>query len=297
MLRSVRRGNLKEVGACVMGLGVVSLMVSYLDYDRLYRDLRFRTTWANHLLTNEQSPHRRGRKLKSSDPVLVTAAPHSREHVEKQILHTVAEPNFDVDSLSEIYQEKHINCARTFAGKKIAIEEAVKKTSELAENNVGVLDTDFYLKATKDCHNFIGSRGYITSSLSAEEANFSIAYSILAFKHIEMFERLLRSIYRPEHFMCVHIDIKADSHYFKAVEGIVNCFPNVFLAPKRVDVRWGQFSVLEPELICMEALWAHKSWKYFINLTGQEFPLKTNAELVKIFTAYNGANDVACAPK
>jgi beta-1,3-galactosyl-O-glycosyl-glycoprotein beta-1,6-N-acetylglucosaminyltransferase/N-acetyllactosaminide beta-1,6-N-acetylglucosaminyltransferase len=33
-------------------------------------------------------------------------------------------------------------------------------------------------------------------------------------------------------------------------------------------------------------------WKYFINLTGQEFPLKTNKELVRIFTALRGANDI-----
>jgi hypothetical protein len=48
----------------------------------------------------------------------------------------------------------------------------------------------------------------------------------------------------------------------------------------------------------MEELWKrHKTWKYFINLTGQEFPLKTNYELVKILQAYNGANDVEATVK
>ena len=43
----------------------------------------------------------------------------------------------------------------------------------------------------------------------------------------------------------------------------------------------------------MEDLWqASATWKYFINLTGQEFPLKTNAELVKILKVYNGANNI-----
>jgi hypothetical protein len=51
-------------------------------------------------------------------------------------------------------------------------------------------------------------------------------------------------------------------------------------------------SVLEPELICMRDLWKHTAWKYFINLTGQEFPLRTNWELVQILTAYNGANNL-----
>ena len=34
-------------------------------------------------------------------------------------------------------------------------------------------------------------------------------------------------------------------------------------------------------------------WRYFINLTGQEFPLKTNKELVRILSHYHGANDIA----
>ena len=37
---------------------------------------------------------------------------------------------------------------------------------------------------------------------------------------------------------------------------------------------------------------AYKKWKYYINLTGLEFPLKTNWELVQILSTYKGANDV-----
>ena len=34
------------------------------------------------------------------------------------------------------------------------------------------------------------------------------------------------------------------------------------------------------------------NWRYYINLTGSAFPLKTNAELVEIFKLYNGTNDI-----
>ena len=34
------------------------------------------------------------------------------------------------------------------------------------------------------------------------------------------------------------------------------------------------------------------NWKYYINLASQSFPLKTNAELVKILKTYNGSNDI-----
>ena len=34
----------------------------------------------------------------------------------------------------------------------------------------------------------------------------------------------------------------------------------------------------------------YTDWKYHINLAGQEFPLKTNLELVRILKAFNGSN-------
>ena len=33
-------------------------------------------------------------------------------------------------------------------------------------------------------------------------------------------------------------------------------------------------------------------WRYYINLAGSAFPLKTNAELVQILKLYNGTNDI-----
>jgi len=73
---------------------------------------------------------------------------------------------------------------------------------------------------------------------------------------------------------------------------IAGCFSNVFISSRSIQVHWATFSVLEPELVCMRDLWSYPRWRYFINLTGQEWPLKTNGDLVKILTAYNGGNDV-----
>jgi len=36
-----------------------------------------------------------------------------------------------------------------------------------------------------------------------------------------------------------------------------------------------------------------RRYRYFINLTGQEFPLRTNLELVRIARIFNGSNDIA----
>ncbi|XP_076444007.1 beta-1,3-galactosyl-O-glycosyl-glycoprotein beta-1,6-N-acetylglucosaminyltransferase-like [Babylonia areolata] len=147
-----------------------------------------------------------------------------------------------------------------------------------------------YIRETRDCKQFLKARGYILDA-PQEERDFPLAFSMLFFKDLELAERLLRAVYRPHNFYCLHLDNKSPPATHRAAEHLVSCFDNVFLASTPVTVKWGTFSVLEPELICMKDLWAYKTWRYFINLTGQEFPLKTTHQLVQILTALNGAND------
>ncbi|XP_067660711.1 beta-1,3-galactosyl-O-glycosyl-glycoprotein beta-1,6-N-acetylglucosaminyltransferase-like [Haliotis asinina] len=144
---------------------------------------------------------------------------------------------------------------------------------------------------TRNCTRFLNQRGYIMR-VSAEETGFPLAFSILMYKDVEQVERLLRAIYRPSNYYCVHVDKKMYEEDFKATKAFVDCLPNVSLASVRINVRWGTYSVLKADLKCMKDLWAYRSWKYFINLSGTEFPLKTNREIVRILKTLNGANIV-----
>ncbi|GFS01556.1 beta-1,3-galactosyl-O-glycosyl-glycoprotein beta-1,6-N-acetylglucosaminyltransferase [Elysia marginata] len=245
------------------------------------------------------------------------------------------------------YQQTRVNCSALFSGDKVEIEKdialasLIAKDEEMAERMQGYpkstkstkyfadksfgsevekwsrefqrLTNQWYINATKDCQAFKRTRGYIMSPLTREEGEFPIAFSIVAFKDVEMVERLLRIVYRPQNRYCIHVDSKADAEFYSALKAVAACFPgNVRMSSRRVDVRWGTFTVLEPELICMQDLWDmdnnfnlnagtsqnsvrneqqnKKKWKYFINLTGQEFPLKTNFELVQILKTFKGAN-------
>lgn len=143
-----------------------------------------------------------------------------------------------------------------------------------------------------DCELFRTERGYIDHPLSQQELNFPLAFGITIYKDVEQMERLLRAIYRPHNFYCIHMDLKMLHTDRLAGMQIAGCFDNVFIADQSIDVVWGQFSVLHAELLCMEKVWQYKKWKYYINLTGQEFPLKTNRELVAILSAMKGANIV-----
>ncbi|KAL4221385.1 hypothetical protein ACF0H5_019643 [Mactra antiquata] len=145
---------------------------------------------------------------------------------------------------------------------------------------------------TVDCENFRGGRGYVEHPLSQIELNFPLAFGLIVYRDVEQIERLIRSIYRPHNFYCIHIDSKLQMKEKTALQRVANCLDNVYIADKSINVTWGEFSVLEAELICMELLLQHKRWKYYINLTGQEFPLKTNKEIVSILQSLDGANIV-----
>ena len=204
------------------------------------------------------------------------------------ILNNISKQNNNIPSRDVI----QINCRGLINGSNDTIQE-IKKI--MKNTRFSAVPDSYYITAAADCDVFVRKRGYILKSMTSEEEIFPLAYSIIMYKDVNQVERLLRAIYRPQNYYCIHVDKKASQNTSSAIRSIANCFTNVFLTSRSVDVRWGTFTVLEPELICMKELWKYRKWKYFINLTGQEFPLKTNLDLVRILKAYNGANDVEAA--
>lgn len=110
---------------------------------------------------------------------------------------------------------------------------------------------------------------------------------------MQNFERLLRAIYAPQNIYCVHVDIKSEASVFLAIKAITSCFSNVFMVSQAVSVVYASWSRVQADLNCMADLYsARTKWKYFINLCGQDFPLKTNLEIVRMLRALNGGNSL-----
>ncbi|KAL3870389.1 hypothetical protein ACJMK2_038457 [Sinanodonta woodiana] len=183
-----------------------------------------------------------------------------------------------------------VNCRKLFDGDQYEMKKAYNLMK--ANGSRGTICHE-NLNIYESCASFREKRGYIMSSLTSLEDSFPLAYSILMYRDVHQVERLLRTIYRPQNTYCIHVDIKAAKDVKNTMKKIASCFDNVFIASQSFDVRWGKMTVIEPEMVCMRNLLeTNKRWKYFINLTGQEFPLRTNFELVKILMAYDGANDI-----
>ncbi|CAD5118880.1 DgyrCDS7553 [Dimorphilus gyrociliatus] len=144
------------------------------------------------------------------------------------------------------------------------------------------------------CKDFRRARGYVEVATEQEE-KWPLAFSLSIYRDFEQAERLLRAIWRPHNIYCIHIDVKSPLIFHRTVRALAKCFDNVFIASHLDKIKWGDVSVLLPDINCMRDLirYYRGRWKYFINLTGQEFPLRTNYELARIAEIFNGSNDIA----
>ncbi|XP_011886660.1 PREDICTED: N-acetyllactosaminide beta-1,6-N-acetylglucosaminyl-transferase, isoform B isoform X3 [Cercocebus atys] len=141
------------------------------------------------------------------------------------------------------------------------------------------------------CKEYLTQSHYITAPLSKEEDDFPLAYIMVIHHHFDTFARLFRAIYMPQNIYCIHVDEKATTEFKDAVEQLLSCFPNAFLASKMEPVVYGGISRLQADLNCIKDLSALEvSWKYVINTCGQDFPLKTNKEIVQYLKGFKGKN-------
>nr|XP_040024802.1 beta-1,3-galactosyl-O-glycosyl-glycoprotein beta-1,6-N-acetylglucosaminyltransferase 3-like [Gasterosteus aculeatus aculeatus] len=79
----------------------------------------------------------------------------------------------------------------------------------------------------------------------------------------------------------------------KAVEAIISCFPNVFVASRLESVVYASWSRVQADLNCMKDLLNSRiQWKYLLNTCGTDFTIKSNAEMVQTLKALNGRNSM-----
>ncbi|XP_070809750.1 beta-1,3-galactosyl-O-glycosyl-glycoprotein beta-1,6-N-acetylglucosaminyltransferase 3 [Pituophis catenifer annectens] len=191
-----------------------------------------------------------------------------------------------------LFPMENISCSGISRGDIKAMEDALVSRLQWKSKRLA-LDEMFYLNLTKDCQNFKERRRFVGFYLSEEEENFPIAYSMVIHENIEMFERLLRSIFAPQNVYCVHVDRKSPELFQKAVRAIVSCFDNVFLASKQESVVYASWSRVQADLNCMKDLLQSKvRWRYLLNTCGTDFPIKTNTEIVRALKLLNGKNNM-----
>lgn len=146
-------------------------------------------------------------------------------------------------------------------------------------------EVSFY-EGPLNCSRVQAEHHFIMKPLSKEEEDYPLAFIITIHKDLETFVRLLRAVYAPQNIYCIHIDIKVPEEYKASVRNLAGCFPNVFLASISEEVTYAGFSRLKADINCMRDLVRSTvKWRKVINLCGQDFPIKSNLELVRYMQA------------
>uniref|UniRef100_A0A0K0EAF8 Beta-1,6-N-acetylglucosaminyltransferase n=1 Tax=Strongyloides stercoralis TaxID=6248 RepID=A0A0K0EAF8_STRER len=130
--------------------------------------------------------------------------------------------------------------------------------------------------------------------LSEEEKNFPLAYSFLVYKDYEFLELILSLIYQPQNIYCYAVDEKQPLSFKFKIFLLTTCFENVFITDTEYAISSGGLHYGTSHLECIKKI-KYFDWKYIFLLQNHDFPLKTNAELVKILKVFQGTSDFKSA--
>ncbi|MBP9827848.1 glycosyl transferase [Patescibacteria group bacterium] len=117
-----------------------------------------------------------------------------------------------------------------------------------------------------------------------------IAYFLLVHRYPKQFKRLFKAIYHPDNFYVVHTDKRADQSLRTEIGAFLASFPNAQLIESK-NALWGGYSLVDAQLRGIAALLAMSPrWQFFINLSGQDFPLKSQRQIRTFLTKHAGTD-------
>lgn len=117
-----------------------------------------------------------------------------------------------------------------------------------------------------------------------------IAYFIMVHHKPEIFKDMFQKIYTRDQFYLIHIDRKAKPDFIEEIQQYIVHFPNTYILDS-MNIVSGGFNMVQAELNAMEFLLnVSKEWDYFINLSGEDYPLKSQNIIRKFLTLNKGRN-------
>jgi len=108
----------------------------------------------------------------------------------------------------------------------------------------------------------------------------AVAYCILGHKNPAQIERLLRAIMRPGNQVVLHYDRRARRSEHAALAALARTRPSLTLL-KPQYVNWGRFSQIATQLKMLRTALQTPSWTHAFLISGQDFPLRSQAEIVE----------------
>lgn len=115
-----------------------------------------------------------------------------------------------------------------------------------------------------------------------------IAYFILVHRYPEQFKRLFKSVYAPGNQYVIHIDKSSGADLASDITEFLEAYQGVQILPPQ-NALWGGYSLVEAELRGMTMLLEMgANWTHYVNLSGQDFPLKSQNYIREFLAAHPG---------
>jgi hypothetical protein len=122
-----------------------------------------------------------------------------------------------------------------------------------------------------------------------------IAYFLLVHRYPQQFKRLFKAIYDPRNQYLVHVDKSSGAALEADIRIFLSGYSNAALLTGKRAL-WGGYSLVDAELRGMaELLRMDVNWEYFINLSGQDFPLKTQRQIMRFLADNRGKEFIKAA--
>ncbi|MDD3014490.1 MAG: beta-1,6-N-acetylglucosaminyltransferase [Candidatus Gastranaerophilales bacterium] len=108
-----------------------------------------------------------------------------------------------------------------------------------------------------------------------------IAYLILIHNNFAQFQLLFESIYHKDNIYLIHVDKKSENELHNSVKKYLSSYSNAYIMKSRI-CNWGGFSMVDIQMKGIKKLLQiSNDWDFFINLSGQDFPLKSQPYIME----------------
>jgi hypothetical protein len=122
-----------------------------------------------------------------------------------------------------------------------------------------------------------------------------IAYFLLVHRYPEQFKRLFKAIYDTKNQYLVHVDKSSGPALDMDIRAFLSNYDNAAVLEGKKAL-WGGYSLVDAALRGMtELLEMDDRWEYFINLSGQDFPLKSQKQVMDFLAENRGREFIKIA--
>lgn len=117
------------------------------------------------------------------------------------------------------------------------------------------------------------------------------AYLIIAHNSPQLLKELLQAIDDVRNDIYIHIDIKANIN----INELYTEKSLLKILPNRLDARWGDFSLVQIEIMLFEEAVRNGNYSYYHLLSGVDFPIKSQNYIHEYCKKYNGTEFIGFA--